>query len=72
MLKLMVHTVKFRLQILRNCLTLEDGMDRLSRNVGNKLPIYAAQNPRTAQIQSENLFTAFPQITEGISPGSPY
>jgi len=23
-----------------NCLILEDGFDRLSRNVGNKLPIY--------------------------------
>jgi len=25
-----------------NCLTFEDGTDRLSRNVGNKLSIYAA------------------------------
>ena len=26
------------------------GTDRLSRNVGNKLPIYAAQNPKRVQI----------------------
>ena len=25
-----------------NCLILEDGFDRLSRNVGNKLSLYAA------------------------------
>ena len=25
-----------------DCLTLKDGTDRLSRNVGNKLPIYTA------------------------------
>jgi len=25
-----------------DCLTLEDGTDRLSRNVGKKLPFYAA------------------------------
>jgi len=33
-------------------LTLEDGADRLSRNVGKELPLYAAQHPRTAQIPS--------------------
>lgn len=31
-------------------ITLEDGPDRLSRNVGNKLPISAAKHPRTARI----------------------
>ena len=32
-----------------NMLTLEDGTDRLYRNVGNKLPIYAAQHRRKTQ-----------------------
>ena len=31
-------------------LTLEDGADRLSRNVGTESPIYAAYNPRRTQI----------------------
>jgi len=33
-----------------DCLDLEDGTDRFSRKVGNKLPSYSAQNPRRAQI----------------------
>jgi len=32
------------------CLTLEVRTDRSSRNVGIKLPVYAAQNPRRAKI----------------------
>jgi len=32
--------------------TLEDGTDRLSRNVGKKLSLYAAQYPRGAQTSS--------------------
>jgi len=31
-------------------LGLEDGVDRMSRNVGKELPFYAAQNSRVAQI----------------------
>jgi hypothetical protein len=31
-------------------ITLEDGSNRLSRNVGNKLPISVAKHPRTARI----------------------
>jgi hypothetical protein len=31
-----------KLTCFLDCLALEDGTDRLSRNVGNKLPIYAA------------------------------
>jgi len=31
-------------------LTLEDGTDRLSRNVGTELPLYAAEYPRRAHI----------------------
>jgi hypothetical protein len=31
-------------------LVLEDGTDRLSRNVGTELPPYAAQYPRRAQV----------------------
>jgi hypothetical protein len=33
-------------------LTLEDGTDRLSRNVGTELPLNAALYPRRAQISS--------------------
>jgi hypothetical protein len=32
------------------CLSSEDGTDWLCRNVGTKVPIYAALNPRTAQV----------------------
>jgi hypothetical protein len=32
------------------CLYLDDVTDRLSRNFGNKLPLYAVQHPRRAQI----------------------
>jgi hypothetical protein len=32
----------FKGQTVPDCLTLEDGIDRLSRNVGNKLPICTA------------------------------
>jgi hypothetical protein len=35
---------------LLDCLALEDGTDKLSRNVGNKIPFHAAQNPKRAQI----------------------
>jgi len=36
--------------VLKVFLTLEDGTDRLSRNVGTELPIYAAEYPRRAHI----------------------
>jgi len=36
-------------------LTLEDGTDRLSRNVGKKLPIVAAKQPRRAQFSTSKL-----------------
>ena len=32
------------------CLTLENGTDKLFQNVGNKLPFYDRQNPKMAQI----------------------
>jgi hypothetical protein len=41
-------------ELFLDCLTLEDGTNSLSRNVGKKLPFYAAQNPRRAQISSDN------------------
>jgi hypothetical protein len=40
--------------ILLGLLTIEDRTNRLSRNVGKKLPIYAAYNPGTAKISSKN------------------
>ena len=33
-----------------DCLTLDDGSDRLSRNFGNKPPLYAASKPPNLQI----------------------
>ena len=33
-----------------DCLTLEDGIDRLSCNMGTELPFYTAYHPRRAQI----------------------
>jgi hypothetical protein len=33
-----------------DCVTLEDGTDRFSRNVGMKLAFYAASNPKRGQI----------------------
>jgi hypothetical protein len=35
-----------------NPLTFEDGTEQLSRNVGNQLPIYDAQQPREAKNSS--------------------
>jgi hypothetical protein len=32
-----------------DCLTLENGADKLSRNVGNQLPTYVVQHPRRAE-----------------------
>jgi len=37
-------------EVFLDCLTLEDGTDGLSRNVVNKLPIYAVWHRRRAQI----------------------
>jgi hypothetical protein len=37
-------------KIILDCLTLEDGADRLPRIFGKQLPLYAASHPRTAQI----------------------
>jgi hypothetical protein len=34
----------------RYCLILEDGTKIMSRNVGNKQPIYAAKRPNTAKV----------------------
>ena len=34
-------------------LTLENGTDRLSRNIGAELPLNAAQYPRRAQISTQ-------------------
>jgi hypothetical protein len=45
-----VNDIFVLLEFLLDSLTLEGGIDRLSRNVGHKLPIYASQNPRTAYI----------------------
>jgi hypothetical protein len=45
--------IKFTLSpLFLDFLTLEDGTDRLSRNVGKELPPYAAQYARTAQNSS--------------------
>ena len=33
-----------------DCMTPEDGAERLSRNVGTEIPFCAAENPRTVQI----------------------
>jgi len=33
-----------------DCLTFEDGADRLSQNIGKKPPLYASWNPQRAQI----------------------
>jgi hypothetical protein len=43
-------------------LTLEDGTNRLSRNNGNKLPLYTVENPRIREIS----FTLqqLPEITQ--------
>jgi hypothetical protein len=41
--------------VFLNYLTVEDGTDRLSRNVGKKLPFCFAQNPKRAQIQTAAL-----------------
>jgi hypothetical protein len=40
----------YRSRLQESSFILEDGTDRLSRNVGNKLPIYAVQSPRRAQV----------------------
>jgi len=34
--------LKIAMGLKEDCLTLEDGADRLSQNVGKKLPLYAA------------------------------
>jgi len=36
--------------LLKVFLTLEDGTDRLSRNVGRELPLYATEYPRRAPV----------------------
>jgi len=36
--------------------TIKDGTNRLSENIGNKLPIYIAQDPRRAQILQYHFF----------------
>jgi hypothetical protein len=42
--------LKIAMGLKEDCLTLEDGADRLSQNVGKKLPLYAAWNPQRVQI----------------------
>ena len=37
-------------QATLGCLTLEEGSDRLSHNVGDKVVMYAGLNPRRAMI----------------------
>jgi hypothetical protein len=37
-----------------DCLILEDGIDRLSQNVSNKLPLYAAEKPTTVMISKSD------------------
>jgi hypothetical protein len=46
--------------------TLEDGTGRLDRNVGNELPLLAAEHPRRAQIS----YTSWrkPEIMQGGAP----
>jgi len=39
----------FKGQEILHFLTIEDGNDRLSRNVGRELPLYAAKCPRRTQ-----------------------
>jgi hypothetical protein len=49
-----LHTLpKYIKQESLDCLILEDGTDRLSRNVVNRLPIYTAYNPRRMNISRE-------------------
>ena len=40
-------------------MTLEDGTERLFRNVGKELPLYAAYYPRRAQILREKMFAGY-------------
>jgi hypothetical protein len=40
----------FKGEAVQDCLTLEDGTDRLSRNDGNQPPIYAMQQRRKVNI----------------------
>jgi hypothetical protein len=42
-----LHDFSFRRDVIA---TLEDGTNTLSRNVGTKLPFYAASNSKKAQI----------------------
>jgi hypothetical protein len=37
--------------------TLEDVINMLFRNIGEELPLYAAQHPRTAQISHDDMVT---------------
>ena len=55
-----------RSSLFLDCLTPDDGTDRLSRNVANQIPIYAASHPRRVKI----LFTPRPkpEITKWLSP----
>jgi hypothetical protein len=62
--------IQLRTQILpaffSDCLALEDGTDRLTRNVGNELPIYIAGNPRRWQISYAPRWK--PEITHTGTP----
>jgi hypothetical protein len=49
-----VYSWRYERKKIQFCLVLEpeDGIDRLSRNVGKELPLYAAYYPGRAQISS--------------------
>ena len=49
------------------CLTLESGTDRLSRNMGTKLPLYFAENPLRAQISRTINVTYQPHLQGSIT-----
>jgi len=42
-----------------NCLTLEDGIDRLSRNIGTLLPSYTAYHIRREKASAEGYLIIF-------------
>ena len=46
----MTTNLKIAMGLKEDCLTFEDGTDRLSQNIGKKLPLSAARNPQRAHI----------------------
>jgi len=49
-----------------DCLTVEDGIDRLRSNTGNQLPIYTAQRPKRARHQLDRGGSLKSRVKEGI------